>query len=74
MVDDYLSDIVQFLSVGMAPSDMTVAQKKQLVVKATNYQFNARNLYKLGADITLRQCVLEHERPMIMIQIIFGTK
>jgi hypothetical protein len=25
MVDDYFSDIMQFLSTGMAPSDMTVA-------------------------------------------------
>jgi hypothetical protein len=37
MVDDYFTDIVQFLSIGMTPSDMTIAQKKQLVVKETNY-------------------------------------
>jgi hypothetical protein len=66
MVDDYFSDIVQFLSTGMAPSEMTVAQKKQLVVKETNYQLIAGNLYKLGADGILRRCVLEHERPMIL--------
>jgi hypothetical protein len=29
MVDDYFADIVQFLSMGRAPSDMIVAQKKQ---------------------------------------------
>jgi hypothetical protein len=52
----------------MAPSDMTVAQKKQLVVKATNYQLIAGNLYKLGADGILRRCVLEHERPMILTE------
>jgi hypothetical protein len=54
MVDDYFADIVQFLSTGMAPSDMTVAQKKQLVVKSTDYQLIAGNLYKLGADGILR--------------------
>jgi hypothetical protein len=54
MVDDYFTDIVQLLSTGMAPSDMTVAQKKQLVVKATDYQLIAGNLYKLGADGILR--------------------
>jgi hypothetical protein len=37
MVDDYFSDIVQFLSKGMAPLDMAVAQKKKLVVKSTDY-------------------------------------
>jgi hypothetical protein len=36
------------------------------VVKATNYQLIARNLYKLGADGILRRCVLENERPMIL--------
>jgi hypothetical protein len=66
MVDDYFSDIVQFLSTGMAPSDMMVAQKKQLVVKQQYYQLIAGNLYKLGADGILRCCVLEHERPMIL--------
>jgi hypothetical protein len=38
MVDDYFANIVEFLNTGVTPSDMTVAQKKQLVVKATNYQ------------------------------------
>jgi hypothetical protein len=66
MVDDYFSDIIQFLSTCMAPSEMTVAQKKQLVVKATDYQLIAGNLYKLGADGILRRCVLEHERSMIL--------
>jgi hypothetical protein len=37
MVDGYFLDIVQFLSTCMAPSEMTVAQKKQLVVKAVDY-------------------------------------
>jgi hypothetical protein len=66
MVDDYFSDIVKFLSTQMAPSEMKVAQKKQLVVKATDYQLIADNLYKLGVDKILRRCVLEHERPMIL--------
>jgi hypothetical protein len=66
MVDDYFADIGNFLSIGMAPSDMTVAHKKQLVVKATNYQLIVENLYKLGADGILRRCVLENKRPMIL--------
>lgn len=41
-------------------------QKKQLVVKETNYQVIARNLYKLDTDGLLRRCVSEHERPMIL--------
>jgi hypothetical protein len=50
MVDDYFSDIVQFLNKGVAPPEFIVAQKKQLVVKATDYQLIAVNLYKLGAN------------------------
>jgi hypothetical protein len=50
MVDDYFAEIVQFFSTGVAPSDFTVAQKKKLVVKATDYQLIAGNLYKLGTD------------------------
>ena len=36
----------------MAPTQMTVAQKKQLVVKETDYQLIAKNLYKLGAVLS----------------------
>jgi hypothetical protein len=50
MVDDYFLEIVQFLSIGMAPSDMTVEQKKKMVVKLIDYQLIAGNLYKLGED------------------------
>jgi hypothetical protein len=46
MVDDYFTDIVDFLHTGLAPSDIRMAQKKKLVVKATNYQLIAGNLYK----------------------------
>jgi hypothetical protein len=68
-VDDYFSDIVEFLSIGMAPYKMTVAQKKQLVVKSTNYQLIAGNLYKLGVDGILRRCVLEHESLVILEEV-----
>jgi hypothetical protein len=37
MVDDYFMEIVDFINIGAAPSDMTIAQRKQLVVKATYY-------------------------------------
>jgi hypothetical protein len=55
MVDDYFTDIVQFLSIGVAPSKFTTAQKKQIVVKAIDYHLIiAGNLYKLGAEDILR--------------------
>jgi hypothetical protein len=53
----------------MSPSDMTVAHKKQLVVKVANYQLITRSLYKLGADGILRCCVVEHKRPTILAEM-----
>jgi len=50
----------------MAPLDMIVAQKKQLVVKLVDYQLIAGNLYKLGAYRILIRCLLENESPMIL--------
>lgn len=51
---------------------MTVAQKKQLVVKSADYHLIAGNLYKLGADEVLRRCVLEHGRPTILSEAYEG--
>jgi hypothetical protein len=50
MVDGHFSEIVQYLSTGVAPSNMIITQKKHLVVKAENYQLIAKNIYKLGVD------------------------
>jgi hypothetical protein len=66
MVEDYFSDIVQFLNIGMYPYEMTIAQNKQMVVKAAYYQLIAMNLYKMGAYGILRRSVLEHERHIIL--------
>jgi hypothetical protein len=69
MVDVYFTGIMHFLSIGMALTDMTIAQKKQLVVKSMDYQLIAGKLYKLGKDGILIRCVLEHEIPMILLEV-----
>jgi hypothetical protein len=51
-----------------APQEFNTAQKKNLVVRAVDYQLIAGHLYKMGADIILRICVLEHERPRILVE------
>jgi hypothetical protein len=66
MVVDYFSYIMQFLCIGMAPIYMKVVQKKKMVVKDTYYQLIIGSLYKLGIDVVLRRCLLEHERSMIL--------
>jgi hypothetical protein len=67
-VDDHLSEIVQFLSMGMAPHEYTVIQKKQLVVLASNFQLIVGQLYKMGLDEILRRCGMEVERPLIFAE------
>ena len=63
IVDEYFQDIAQYLSIGFPPTEMTTQQKKQLVVRATEFTLIAGQLYKMGPDEILRRCVLEHERP-----------
>jgi len=66
MVDDYFFDMAEFLSSGMALAHYIVAQKKQLVVRASNYQLIACQLYKLGPDEILHRCIVNHEKASIM--------
>ena len=73
MVDDYFQDIVQYLSTGFAPSEMTTQQKKQLVVRAADFTLIAGQLYKMGPDEILHRCVLEHEKPLILAEAHFGV-
>jgi hypothetical protein len=65
-IDDHFVEIVQFLSTGMAPSEYTIPQKKQLVVQTTDFSLIAGQLYKMGPDEILRRCVMEVERPLIL--------
>jgi hypothetical protein len=67
-IDDHFTEIVQFLSIGMAPSEYTIPQKKQLVVHAVEFSLIAGQLYKMGPDEILRRCVMEVERPLILTE------
>jgi hypothetical protein len=60
IVDEYFIDIIELLT-GVAPKEFSTAQKKNMVVRAADYQLISGHLYKLGADNILRRCVLEHE-------------
>jgi len=43
-------------------------QRKNLVVRATDYLLIVEHLYKIGADNILRRCTLENERPRILAE------
>jgi hypothetical protein len=49
-IDDHFTEIVQFLSTGMAPSEYTIPQKKQLVVHAADFSLIVGHLYKMGPN------------------------
>jgi hypothetical protein len=67
-VNDHFIERVQFLSTGMAPRTYKVIQKKQLVVCAADFLLIAGQLYKMGPDEILRRCVMEVERPLILVE------
>jgi hypothetical protein len=67
-VDDQFSKIVQFLSTGMAPCEYIVILKKQLVVRATDFQLIPGQLYNMGPDEILRRCVMDSKRPLIFAE------
>jgi hypothetical protein len=54
------------------PQEFNTTQKKNMVVRDADYQLIARQLYKMGADNILRRCVLEHERPGILVDAYEG--
>jgi hypothetical protein len=67
-IDDHFVVIVQFLSTRMVPSEYTIPQKKQLVVRATEFSIIAGQPYKMGPDEILRRCVMEIELPLILTE------
>jgi hypothetical protein len=68
IVDEYFVDIIECLSTWVAPQEFNTAHKKNLVVRAANYQLIVGNLYNMDADIILRRCVLEHESTKILAE------
>ena len=50
ITDDHYTRIIQFLATGVTPEDMSTSQKKQLVVKASDFQLIIGQSYNLGLD------------------------
>jgi hypothetical protein len=65
-MDDHFTEIVQFMSIGMAPREYTVIQKKQLVVCVADFSLIVGQLYKMGPYDILKRCCMEVERPLIL--------
>ena len=66
IADDHYAPIIQFLATDFSLEDMSTSQKKQLVVKASDFQLITGQLYTLGPDEILRRCILPHEQGPIL--------
>ena len=51
-----------FLKIGMALEGMKALERNYLSICVTPYMLVSGDLYKLGHDEVLHQCMLEHER------------
>jgi hypothetical protein len=65
-IPEYLKDIEVFLSTRVCLETYSTTQKHHMVVRATDYQLIAEQLYNLGLYSILRRCVLDHERQDIL--------
>ena len=52
--DNQYHTIIHFLNTGYVPEGFTTAQKKQLVIKATDFTLIVGNLYKMVPNEILR--------------------
>jgi hypothetical protein len=68
VADEYFIDIIEYLSTRVAPHEFSTVQDKNMVVIDANYQLIAGHLYNMGTYSILRRCVLEHERPKILVE------
>jgi hypothetical protein len=67
-IEYQFTDIVQFLSIEMAPREHTIPQKKQLVVCVVDFSLIVGQLYNMGPNEILRRCIMEVERPLILVE------
>jgi hypothetical protein len=52
----------------MTPTEYTIPQKKQLVVHVADFSLIAGHIYNMGPYEILRRCLMEAERPLILIE------
>ena len=54
VADGHFEDMIHFLMTGTASEGYTIQQKKELVVRTTDFFVIAGHLYKMGSDEVLR--------------------
>ena len=69
MVDDHYEKIIQFLTSSKASEEFTTSQKKQLLLRAANFQLIVVQLYKMGSNEILCRYFLPHEHDRILAEV-----
>ena len=62
----WYADIVNYLACGVVPSKFSYQQKRKLRTDSRYYIWDDPLLFKRGADMIIRRCVLENEQTKIM--------
>ena len=62
----WYADIVNYLACGVVPSEFSHQQKRKLMTDSRYYIWDDPLLFKRGADMIIRRCVLESEQSKIM--------
>jgi hypothetical protein len=68
ITNEYFVDIIHYLSTGTVPKEYSIAQRKNWVVCAADYQLIVGHLYKMGTNSILRRYMLEHETPRVLVE------
>ena len=62
----WYADIVNFLACGIMPSEFSYQQRKKLRTDSRYYIWDDPLLFRRGADLIIRRCVLEGEQNKIL--------
>lgn len=60
--DNWYDQMLQFLTDGVLPSEMTTDQKKKFSLRSRAFMIIAGALYRRGADQKIRRCVPDEEQ------------
>ena len=65
--------MLQFLTEGVLPTDMSTDQRKKFALKSRPFLIIAGALYRRGADQIIRRCVPEEEQKAVLQEAHFGV-
>ena len=68
VANNHFVNIIHFLTTGKDLEGYTSQQKKELVVRMTDFSVIAGHLYKMGLDEIIQRCVPNFEQNSILVR------